>query len=296
VTWPAQRAAIFGQFRTLAIAPDSAWLATGAADGTVRIWDAATGQEHTAFHGHHGPVRAVGIARDGTWLVTAADGAMQVWDTFTGQESVPHGSHYPDFPSHEGRFNAVAVAADGTWVAAAAAGGFVRIWDTATGQQRTALSGHNGEVHAVAVAPDDTWLVTAEADGSVRIWDTATGQERGAVYGAVSAVAASPDGTWLATGSEDGSVKVSEVTTGRCVAAMRVDGEVHALCWLLNEGLAVAGAGGLYVFDFLSRPLPLDLSVPKQTVEGLGSFSGPGRERHSRQPPSRTEPDQGLIN
>jgi WD40 repeat protein len=247
VTWPAQRAAIFGQFRTLAIAPDSAWLATGAADGTVRIWDAATGHERTAFHGHHGPALAVAIAPDSAWLATGA--------------------------------------ADGT----------VRIWDAATGQEHTAFHGHHGPVRAVGIARDGTWLVTA-ADGAMQVWDTFTGQERGAVYGAVSAVAASPDGTWLATGSEDGSVKVSEVTTGRCVAAMRVDGEVHALCWLLNEGLAVAGAGGLYVFDFLSRPLPLDLSVPKQTVEGLGSFSGPGRERHSRQPPSRTEPDQGLIN
>ena len=156
----------------------------------------------------------------------------------------------------------LAIAPDGTWLATGAWEGSVQIWDAVTRQERAHVYGHHGPVRTVAIAPDGTWLVTGD-DGSVRIWDTATGQERGAVYGNVNAVAASADGAWLAVGSQDGSVKIWEVTTGRCVAAMRVDGEVHALSWLLNEGLAVAGGGGLYVFDLLSRPLPPDLLAPK---------------------------------
>ena len=59
-----------GAVAAVAVAPDGSWLATGGWDGTVRIWDAATGRERATLTGHTGWVAAVAVAPDGSWLAT----------------------------------------------------------------------------------------------------------------------------------------------------------------------------------------------------------------------------------
>ena len=93
----------------------------------MRIWDPATGEQRAALTGHTGPVTAVAIAPDGTWLATAGDdGTVRIWDPATGQQRAA-------LTGHAGPVTAVAIAPDGTWLASASGDGTVRIWDPATG-------------------------------------------------------------------------------------------------------------------------------------------------------------------
>ena len=214
-----ERAVLKGHTRevaTVAVAPDGTWLVSGDQDGTVRIWDAATGQERAALTGHRSAVAAVTVAPDGTWLASAdRDGTVRIWDAATGQERAA-----PTGATSRPAARAVAVAPDGTWLVSGSQDGTVRIWDAATGQERAALTGHRSAVAAVTVAPDGTWLASGDRDGTVRTWDAATGQERAAPTGATSrpaarAVAVAPDGTWLASGSQDGTVRIWDAAPGR---------------------------------------------------------------------------------
>ena len=77
---------------------------------------------------------------------------------------------------HTGPVNAVAWSPDGTTLATVGDDGTVRLWDPATGQTTTTLTGHTGPVYAVAWSPDGTTLATAGQDGTVRLWDPATRQ------------------------------------------------------------------------------------------------------------------------
>ena len=104
----------------------------------------------------------------------------------------------------------VAIAPDGDWLASASEDGTVRIWDPATGQQRTVLQGHDGAVMAVAIAPDGRWLASVGRDATVRIWD---------------------------------------LTADGISAVMRVDSGLGDCAWSpSSQSLAAAGGVGLYYF------------------------------------------------
>ena len=76
-----------GVVKAVAVAPDGSWLASGSEDGTVRIWDAATGRERAVLKGHTGQVAAVAVAPDGSWLASGGrDGTVRIWDAATGQQ------------------------------------------------------------------------------------------------------------------------------------------------------------------------------------------------------------------
>src|SRR2546422_3171525 len=60
-------------------------LAAGCGDRTVRIWDAATGQEIATFVGHTATVTGVAFSPDGQRLASASD-QVKIWDVATGQE------------------------------------------------------------------------------------------------------------------------------------------------------------------------------------------------------------------
>jgi WD40 repeat protein len=111
----------------------------------------------------------------------------------------------------------VAVSPDGSWLATGDGHGTVRIWDVATGGQRTAMTGDPSGIASVAVAPDGSWLATGSWDSAVRIWDAATGRPRAVLTGhsrGVWAVAVAPDGSWLASGGVDGTARIWDAATG----------------------------------------------------------------------------------
>ena len=73
-----------GEVTSIAFSPDGALIATASEDRTVRVWDAATGDELRVIQ-HGTPVAAVGFSHDGRRLVSGdSRGLVRVWDACSG--------------------------------------------------------------------------------------------------------------------------------------------------------------------------------------------------------------------
>ncbi len=150
---------------SVALSPDGQRLASASDDQTVKVWDAATGQESLTLKGHTGRVESVAFSPDGQRLASASgDQTVKVWDAATGQESLT-------LKGHTGEVMSVAFSPDGQRLASASEDQTVKVWDAATGQESLTLKGHTGAVMSVAFSPDGQRLASASYDRTVKVWD-----------------------------------------------------------------------------------------------------------------------------
>jgi len=199
----------------VAFSPDGAQMASASDDGTVRVWDVASGAELLVME-HPDYVNSVAYHPDGTVLASACDdGIVRVWDAAAGIERLA-------VEAHDGYVYNVTFSPDGTRLASSSSDMLVKVWDAATGDALATLEGHTSPVRGEAFSPDGTRLATASDDYSARVWDAATGAELLNIEHPdwVSSVAFSPDGELLVTGSDDGLVRLWRAASGEAVAEL----------------------------------------------------------------------------
>jgi RNA polymerase sigma factor (sigma-70 family) len=134
--------------------PDGERLVAAGKDGTVRLWDLATGKEIRRFDW--------GQVRTDSKPKPAEEGIRQKLDQRELDDIALSGQ--------------AALSSNGKLVAASR-GGVVCLWDTATGKQLHQLQTGQTQLVQLAFAADDKSLATVGPRGqSVAVWEVATGQ------------------------------------------------------------------------------------------------------------------------
>jgi WD40 repeat protein len=196
----------------VAFSPDGKRLAAGGLDGSVCLWEAASGREVRRFRGQGRGVYGVAFNGAGTRLAGAfGDEGLTVWDTTTGRTTLA-------LPGDAAHVLRLAFNPDGTRLAGGTHDGPITLWDANTGELALTLQGHSKPVSGLAFGPDGKRLASASLDQTLRVWDATTGREVFCLKGHTNTVrdmALSPDGSRLASASEDQTIKVWDATAGK---------------------------------------------------------------------------------
>jgi WD40 repeat protein len=199
----------------VAFSPDGRWIASGAWDETVCLWDAATGEECASLP-QHGIVHDLAYSPDGTWLVSAtlSDSKLRIWDVATARLSreieVPSGRlrfvtvrpdgrrlvatttpleasaaqvyHFHVCEVADGRLlfsaegKALAYSPDGHWLAVRDVDQKgIILLDAETHQPAARFPGHEGEVTSARFSADSRQLASCGLDRTIRVWQIDSG-------------------------------------------------------------------------------------------------------------------------
>ncbi|MBN9691120.1 MAG: protein kinase [Verrucomicrobia bacterium] len=188
----------------------SRWIVT-TAEGTLQVWDGASGRQTQRWpvpldpYWVHNRGAPLAISPDG--LLAAVDdqqGGIRVLELETGVER-------HRFKTSRAQVLAMAFSPDGRRLAAGASYNepVIRIWNLEDGRMEAELVGHHGWISGLAFLSGDRLLSTSQ-DQSIRIWDVPNRSVLRVLRGhgkEVWSFALGPGADLLLSGSKDGEVR-----------------------------------------------------------------------------------------
>lgn len=270
----------------IAFTSDGTNIVSCGADGSVQIWDAASGKRRRQFQAAraidptaHGSSFAI-LSRDGRLLATilqAKDGKTDkvvLWQTATGKicGEVKGEGLFSQLSSDN-----LAFSADGKILAIGNANGVLRLVETSTGRERRSLRWGEGEIKAVAFSADGKMLAAASSTAGAAVWNVADGtrlriflspeKER------MAALVFAPDGKSLVIGSEQGTLHLWDLATGNNLHTLRDDKRGTPLSSLF---LLFSPDGSLLVMgDIYNEDLLLWNTVSGKVARKIGGIAEP---------------------
>lgn len=171
--------------QTIAVAPNYPAIASGAGDGTVKLWEMT---DAVADSSNDAPqsitiLTSICFSPDGTRIAAGSSaGIVMICDSRNGSELAnfsPSDFVTTELSAESKWVTSVALSPDNCTVAAGFRDSKVRIWNILTGKLLHLLEGHPVEVDFVAFTMDGTRVVSAaknDSNANIRVWSLLSGE------------------------------------------------------------------------------------------------------------------------
>ncbi len=240
-------------------------IASASYDKTVRVWDAADGNNLVTYQGHWDRVLTVAWSPDGNLLASAGnDSTIQIWNPQTASLILTYREHSQPVLTLDW-------SPDGKRIASSCEDKTIHIWDTITGQTLYVNRGHNNRVLTLDWAPDGRNIASGGEDKQVHIWSMqrekasfftsllfpGRGQStyRGH-FGRINALAWSPNGQRVASVGSDKTLQVWDAVTGKKFFIHRnPSSSITCTAWSYDGRYLATGANDklVQVWDTVTR-------------------------------------------
>ena len=242
-----------GEVTSISFSPDGSRIASGASDGTVRIWDPRMFAEMGSKGLHH-----VALSHDGQWIVTASFNDIQVWrvmETMTKTNEL----------SIKVFAWSIALSHDGSRIVIGCYDGSILVWNHLTNTIKRQNSDHSNPVWSVwnhltkrrihdrynsdlgtcvAFSCDESHVVSGSQNKTVRIWNCHTGKEVGLYRHSdrVDCITFSRDGGRVAFGSFGHPVHIWNPSTGDIHSDSSTGGlRIHSVAFSHDGNHVISG-------------------------------------------------------
>lgn len=265
------------------ISPDGNTLISSSQDGTVRLWDVASGQEiqwdretgaqvlvseelvadTRAMVGHNGDVDSVAFSPDGRLAVSGSkDFTAIIWDVATGTE-------LRQLRGHQENISKVAFSPDGRSILTGSKDASLILWDAQTGEMIRQFVGHNSRITGLAFSPDGRHILSSVT--TAILWDVETGEplHEFRMASSIKSLSISPDGVTAITASADGILALWDLETGSELKTFSLEaGILEAIVFHPNGQtlLASMAQGNIYLIDITTGKTLTVLSAHQDTV------------------------------
>lgn len=190
--------------------PDGQLIAAASHDFTVRLTQAADGQEVYAFPRHADAVLDLALSTDGRFLASASeDATVRVYDMQTYAQVY-------ELTGSVGGFWSVVFSPDGRFLAAGNRSGEIYIWELPTGTLVRQIYGEQNKQSNLIFSPDGRMLAAAAKGEQINFWSVETGSLIAAIPGQtnfVRNIAFSPNGEFLISSGSDNVLRLWQINS-----------------------------------------------------------------------------------
>lgn len=157
--------------RSVCFSPDGLFLATGAEDSLIKIWNLSTKKIFKVLKGHKQDVYSLEFFSDSNRLVSGSgDGTVRIWDLKTSKCTSL-------LVITEG-VTSVSISSDDKYIVSASLDRSIRIWNSETGTLVDKSdftdknnNGHKDSIYSVIFTNDNKQIISGSLDKTIKLWN-----------------------------------------------------------------------------------------------------------------------------